>query len=88
MSSINNDTTTALSATAEHPEVPASCTQKTHSVHVRDVPESVWCKARQNALLSGLPFKEYVTRLLAESTPFLPITVPPSDNQGLTPQAE
>ena len=43
---------------------------RTHSVHIRDVPETVWCRARQNALLSGLPFKEYVTRLLGESVPF------------------
>jgi hypothetical protein len=42
---------------------------KTYSVHVRDVPESVWKRARTNALLSGLPFKVYVTRLLADSAP-------------------
>lgn len=39
-------------------------------VHVKSVPEDVWLRARQNALLSGLPFKLYVIRLLSESKPF------------------
>ncbi len=42
---------------------------KSYSVHVRDVPAKIWQRARTNALLSGLPFKAYVTRLLAEGGP-------------------
>ncbi len=44
----------------------------TRSVHVRDVPIATWRRARQNALLSGLKFKDYVTRLLAEGPVFPP----------------
>jgi len=52
------------------PPVPAPPLDKTRSVHVRGIPATVWRHARSNALLSGLPFKAYVTRLLAQSTPF------------------
>jgi hypothetical protein len=38
-------------------------------VHVKGVPPEIWLRARQNALASGLPFKAYVTRLLAECQP-------------------
>lgn len=41
------------------------------TVNIRGVPENVWARARQNALASaGMPFREYVIRLLAESQPF------------------
>jgi hypothetical protein len=46
----------------------------TRSVHIRDVAEPTWRRARTNAILSGMSFKEFVARLLAESKPFL--TVP------------
>lgn len=39
-------------------------------VHVKQVPEEIWLRARQNALASGLAFKDYVMRLLADSRPF------------------
>jgi len=39
------------------------------SVHVKQVPVAIWCKARQNALASGLSFKDYVIQLLASSGP-------------------
>src|SRR5689334_16480321 len=39
-------------------------------VHIKRVPESIWLRARQNALQSGLPFKDFVIRLLAQSEPF------------------
>jgi hypothetical protein len=48
---------------------------KTHSVHIRGVPEQVWRRARTNALLSGLPFKEYVTLLLAHCDPIPVATI-------------
>lgn len=44
----------------------------TCSVHIRDVPIATWRRARQNALLSGMKFKSYVTKLLAEGAVFPP----------------
>jgi len=39
------------------------------TVEIRGVPYAIWQRARQNALLSGLAFKEYVICLLAKSEP-------------------
>jgi hypothetical protein len=55
------------------------CQLPRRSVNIRGVPEQVWCKARQNALASGMAFKQYVIRLLAESRPF------PMDHQSGLP---
>jgi hypothetical protein len=44
--------------------------QGTREVHVKGVPESVWCRSRCNAAMSGLRYKDYIIRLLAESQPF------------------
>lgn len=41
----------------------------THSVHVARVPLRVWQHAKSNAILSNMPFREYVIRLLEESVP-------------------
>ena len=53
----------------EHPQ-PNEIDLETRGVNIRGVPYAIWQRARQNALLSGLPFKAYVIRLLAQSEPF------------------
>ncbi len=44
--------------------------QKAHALHIKSLPYDVWCRARHNANLSGMPYRDYVIRLLAESQPF------------------
>jgi hypothetical protein len=44
--------------------------QTTHALHIKNVPYEVWCRARHNANLSGLPYRDYVIRLLSECQPF------------------
>jgi hypothetical protein len=41
-------------------------------VHVKRVPEAIWLRARQNALVSGLAFKDYLIRVLEQCEPFPP----------------
>lgn len=41
-----------------------------HALHIKDLPHEVWCRARNNANLSGLPYRDYVIRLLSECQPF------------------
>ena len=41
----------------------------TRDLHVKAIPESIWCRARCNATRSGLSFKEYVIRLLGACEP-------------------
>jgi len=43
--------------------------RSTKEIHVKGVPVAVWLRARQNALQSGLPFKDFVIRLLESSEP-------------------
>jgi hypothetical protein len=50
--------------------------ETTHALHVKKLPYQVWCRARHNANLSGLPYRDYVIRLLGESQPFLQQTEP------------
>lgn len=50
---------------------------RTRSLHVKRVPWSIWARARQNALASGVPFREFVIALLARSAP-LPAQEDPS----------
>lgn len=40
------------------------------ALSMRDVPYTVWQRARQNALASNLSFREYVIRVLETSGPF------------------
>lgn len=49
-------------------------------LHVKGIPEDVWCRARCNALLSRMSFKEYVVRLLGQSVPLLPTTEPRAES--------
>ena len=46
----------------------------TRGVHIRRVPTNIWRRARTNALLSEVPFREYVIGLLAECEPRAPTT--------------
>ena len=41
-------------------------------VHVKCVPEAIWLRARQNALTSGLAFKDYLIRVLENCEAFPP----------------
>jgi hypothetical protein len=45
---------------------------ETRDVHIKRVPQAIWLRARQNALVSGLAFKEFVIRLLHDSQPYPP----------------
>ena len=51
----------------------------TVELHVRNVPRSVWLKARQAALVSRLRFGRYVTKLLENAGP-LPPSLHPNPN--------
>lgn len=68
-----SDPTTTNPETAErhgtHPAQSSTTPVRTHSVHVRGVPEEAWRRSRQMALQSGMTYREFVTRLLAASTP-------------------
>jgi hypothetical protein len=60
-------------ATQQVPEpgVPKEHTSReTHAIHLRNVPLEIWTKARLNAVLSNMPVKHYLMRLIAESKPF------------------
>jgi hypothetical protein len=52
--------------------------QTSHALHIKNLPYEVWCRARHNANLSGMYFKDYIVRLLAESQPFPRQTSPPT----------
>jgi hypothetical protein len=61
------------------PELPqsevllADSTQiRVRDLHVKGIPESVWCRARCNATRSGLAFKMYIIKILEASEPILP----------------
>ncbi len=47
-----------------------STMKPTTSLHIKDLPHEVWCRARHNANLSGMAYRDYIVRLLAESQPF------------------
>ena len=42
------------------------------AIHIKNVPDDIWLKARQNALNSGVPFKIYLINLLAQSGTLTP----------------
>lgn len=58
-----------MSPPQEH-TTPITLETGTRGVNIRGVPFAIWQRARQNALLSNLPFKAYIIRLLAQSQPF------------------
>lgn len=53
----------------------------TRDLHVKGVPQSIWCRARCNATLSGMSYKEYIIRLLGESQPIPSQAHPPAPNR-------
>ena len=55
--------------TEEESKAQPTGTQMTHTLNVRRVPHQVWTRARVNATLSNLAFRDYVIRLLEQSTP-------------------
>lgn len=52
----------------DNPDSPPT-TKDTCDLHVKRIPKSIWLKARQNALLSSLSFRDYVIRVLDECQP-------------------
>ena len=44
--------------------------QKAHALHIKCLPYEIWCRARHNANLSRMTFRDYVIRVLTESQPF------------------
>jgi hypothetical protein len=54
---------------------------ETRDVHIKRVPQAIWLRARQNALASGLAFKEFVIRLLDDSQPYPPAKRLPDQQQ-------
>jgi hypothetical protein len=73
-----SDPATAAKPGPAIPAPKASTAQQTHAIHVRNVPLEIWSKARLNAVLSNMPVKLYLMRLIAESKPFPPATVGPN----------
>ncbi len=49
------------------PSVPTKL--KDRSLYVKNVPGTVWARARHNALISEVPFRDYIISLLASSMP-------------------
>lgn len=41
-----------------------------HSLYIKGIPLSTWQRARTNAITSGLPFRQFVIRLLSECEPY------------------
>jgi hypothetical protein len=80
---LNMPTPQALADQISHLEIPQMTPMEPEKrgVNIRGVPYAIWQRARQNALLSGLPFKTYVIRLLAHSEPFPPGAVMDEDEE-------
>jgi hypothetical protein len=58
-------------------QTPISGTRNgTRDLHVKAIPESVWCRARCNATRSGLSFKDYMIRLLGTCQPISDADMP------------
>lgn len=60
-----------MAENAETPDPKPTAREETHAVHVARVPLRIWQHAKRNAVASNMPFREYVIRLLEESTPVL-----------------
>jgi hypothetical protein len=72
------ETTTGQVPEAQPPK--ENTTRETHAIHIRNVPLEIWSKARLNAVLSNMPVRYYLMRLIAESKPF-----PLDSQQGIHP---
>jgi hypothetical protein len=55
--------------TEEESKAQPTDAQLTHTLNVRRVPHQVWTRARVNATISNLAFRDYVIRLLERSEP-------------------
>ena len=66
---LNPATPQAMAVQTPHLATSTPVEPETRGVNIRGVPYAIWQRARQNALLSGLAFKEYVICLLAKSGP-------------------
>lgn len=60
----------------------------TVELHVRNVPRSIWLKARQSALASRLRFGQYVIRLLEQAEPCHLVSLRPSLERKPVPHLE
>jgi hypothetical protein len=58
-----NDSENAAAAESAIPQSKV----KTRDLHVKGIPEAIWCRARCNATQSGMTFKDYMIALLAIS---------------------
>jgi hypothetical protein len=57
--------------TEEESKAQPADAQLTHTLNVRRVPHQVWTRARVNATLSNLAFRDFIIRLLEQSTPLI-----------------
>lgn len=62
----------AAAAPLQPDQLSGEPTEETRHVHIRRVPVEVWQRARRNALLSGVPFGEFVIGVLATCEPMIP----------------
>jgi hypothetical protein len=53
----------------------------TRDLYVKAIPESIWVRARCNATVSGMSFKEYVIRILGACQP-ISDDAPAQEGQG------
>jgi hypothetical protein len=61
--------TNTMANQAETPDPKPTGKEETHALHVARVPLKAWQRAKGNAVASNMPFREYVIRLLEQSTP-------------------
>jgi hypothetical protein len=59
---------------------PGDTGRSVRDLHVKGIPEAAWCRARCNATISRLSFKDYVIRLLDTCCP-IQVTDRPSEPQ-------
>ena len=65
-----NTETAVLPIPNDHAPVARPGHEATRDLHVKGVPEAIWCRARCNATLSGMAFKAFIIKLLEECTPY------------------
>ena len=66
----SNDVQVGPSLSASPVVIPPEKKDKPRCLHVKGLPEDVWCRARCNAALSGMTFGKYVIMTLAQCQPF------------------
>lgn len=68
--------------TEEESKAQSADAELTHTLNVRRVPHQVWTRARVNATLSNLAFRDYVIRLLEQSRPLTAETLSQDQNKN------